>query len=330
MAPASLNRHLQEPRSTGREKSNLMVPFGAWDSHMHVSDPSAYPVAPAAKYEPQKHTLDEALQFETALGFRNIVLVQPSTFGTDNSNLLDALRDLQSNDQLNGRGIVVVDPNQIDIPTLQEWHHLGVRGVRLNFTSNGLDADAESGLLKDIERHAHWVTQMNWVIQIYAPLSSLSKLAATLPSQPFKFCFDHFGNPTDLPTTDENNSTAPFDPYELRGFRELINLLSSPTANVYVKLSAPYRLRKNRNDVIGKLAASCDTVIESITRELLRKAPSRLVFATDWPHTRFEGLDISPFVEKCARWCQEIGGEELLDMVFRRNAMELWDSDGGE
>ncbi|KAH7236669.1 hypothetical protein BKA59DRAFT_406567, partial [Fusarium tricinctum] len=47
------------------------------------------------------------------------------------------------------------------------------------------------------------------------------------------------------------------------------------------KVSAVYRL----SQASGPLYTDVDPII----RELFREMPSRLVYATNWPHTRFEG-----------------------------------------
>jgi predicted TIM-barrel fold metal-dependent hydrolase len=54
----------------------------------------------------------------------------------------------------------------------------------------------------------------------------------------------------------------------------------------------------------------------------LRTAKHKMVFASDWPHTRFEGLDVKPFVSRCLDWAEEL---DAKDLVFRDNAKHLWD-----
>jgi predicted TIM-barrel fold metal-dependent hydrolase len=65
--------------------------------------------------------------------------------------------------------------------------------------------------------------------------------------------------------------------------------------------------------------------IEVLTRALMDEAPERCVFATDWPHTRFEGVNVVPFMEGLLRWAERVGGEELVERVFRGNAERLLD-----
>ena len=56
--------------------------------------------------------------------------------------------------------------------------------------------------------------------------------------------------------------------------------------------------------------------------ELLRVAPSRLVYGSDWPHTRFEGLDIKPWTVHLLDLMN--GDAELARKLFKDNAVDLW------
>ncbi|KAF7595289.1 hypothetical protein BBP40_006538 [Aspergillus hancockii] len=281
------------------------LPPKTWDTHMHVVEPHRFPVDASAVYQPSTHTIDEALAFESALGIENIVLIQPSIYGYDNSCLLEALERVGPS---HGRGVVVIDPTNIDTQTLFEWHTLGVRGVRVNLKSVGKVMDQDE-LAQALLQHAEIVRPFGWVIQVYLPLEMIPMLEPIVPQLGIKLCIDHFGGP-DLPSTDWK-SGMPFNPYSLPGFSSLLSLLRA--GQTYVKFSAPYRLSKDQEM----------RDIEVMARELLREAPTRVLFATDWPHTRFWGTDIAPFTEMCLRICGK--DPELAEQVFRRNAEDLLD-----
>jgi predicted TIM-barrel fold metal-dependent hydrolase len=90
-----------------------------------------------------------------------------------------------------------------------------------------------------------------------------------------------------------------------------VNLLAE--GNTFVKLSAPYR--------ISKMQDFSD--LEPVATELLKVAgKTHVVFATDWPHTRFEEVDIKSWIEIVFNWC----GEDpfLAERLFRGNAEDLW------
>ncbi|USP76408.1 hypothetical protein yc1106_03682 [Curvularia clavata] len=278
------------------------MPAHSWDTHMHVTDPS-YPEAADAEYTPGLHNLSDALSFESTIGTRSIVIVQPSIYGNDNTLLLNALTKLGTK---HGRGVVGLDANTVSFKTLQEWHKLGVRGVRLNIKSNNVNL-TEVQLQTQVKRYAQIIKPLNWVLELYIGMEDLPKLEPIVADLGVTLSIAHFGAPN-LPPPE--NRTLPFDPYTLIGFQSLVNILKG--GNTYLKFSGAYRFDKDP-EYRG---------VEGIARELLKFAGDRIIFASDWPHTRFEGLDIRPFVEKILDWTEEA---KLKEKVFSRNAHVLWD-----
>ena len=274
---------------------------------MHVVDPQSYPLASDAQYTPSAHTLSQALSFESSVGINSIVFVQPSIYGNDNSCMLDALRKVGPE---RGRAVVQLDPATISSTTLQEWHDIGVRGVRLNLQSVGKSMEAAE-LGSALQQYADVIRPFDWVLQLYVPLKLGILLEDLVPKLGIRTCLDHFGNPILPSLTAKEADPAALDPYTLPGFSSLIRLLQQ--GKTYVKMSAPYRISKHE----GLLD------LEPLAKELLRVAgKKRVVFATDWPHTRFEGLDITPFIEKVLKWCGD--DKELVERLFRGNAEDLW------
>jgi predicted TIM-barrel fold metal-dependent hydrolase len=273
---------------------------------MHVVDPEKYPLSATAHYKPPAHSLrDYAQSIGTSLGIKNAVLVQPSIYGTDNSCLLDALRDLTPE---HGRGVVEIDPAQISQDQLQDWHRLGVRGVRVNLKSVGKVLNAQE-LQAELSRYADVVRPLNWVLEVYLSLNMMSYLEAVVPDLGVKFCIDHFGSP-ELPR--KLSATNPLDPNSLAGFASLVKLLKR--GNTWVKISAPYRLTNDpKMRDIGIIA-----------KAFIRHAGDRVVYATDWPHTRFDNIDLRPFTEACLEWCG--GDQALTEALFQGNAETLWDT----
>ncbi|RAL16893.1 putative TIM barrel metal-dependent hydrolase [Aspergillus homomorphus CBS 101889] len=281
------------------------IPPGTWDTHMHVVDPQRFPVSPYAVYSPSKHTIEEAMSFESSLGIGKIVLVQPSIYGTDNSCLLEALRYVGPS---RGRAVVVIDPTTIDAQTLADWHAIGVRGVRVNLKSVGKVLD-ERELAETLLQHAQVIRPFGWVLQVYISLDMVPMLQNVVPKLGVKLCIDHFGGPDLTTLDDKQHHVLSFNPYALPGFSALIALLQA--GETYAKISAPYRLSKDEQY----------RDLEAMAREFLRVAPNRVLYATDWPHTRFAGTDIEPFTESCLRLCEDVPG--LADRVFVRNAEEM-------
>ncbi|KAM5475447.1 hypothetical protein MauCBS54593_001136 [Microsporum audouinii] len=308
---AILNQFTRPKILRHRTMSTLpKLPPSSWDSHMHIVNPEKYPVAPDAVYVPPIHTLSDAMAFESAVGIRNIVLVQPSIYGFDNSCMLDGLKELGPSQ---GRAVVSLDPtNPPPEDTLRSWHRWGVRGVRLNLQSTGRELSAEE-LKAVMHKYADIIRPYGWVLQLYIALQHLPLLVDIVPGLRVKVCLDHFGSPNlsaSVPTSGTGHS-ADFDPYSLPGFAEMIQLLKG--GHTYVKISAAYRLTSN---------PQFDGLREMFM-EYMRVAPGRTVFATDWPHTRFDSVDVVPFIKACVDWCD--GDQSMIQKLFQRNSEELWD-----
>ncbi|GAB7334608.1 hypothetical protein MBLNU13_g06576t1 [Cladosporium sp. NU13] len=230
---------------------------------------------------------------------KNILLVQPSIYGNDNSAMLDAMKALGPE---RSRGVVVFDESTVETSTLQEWHDLGVRGVRLNLASISQNPDIDA-FRNTIKRYAELVEPYGWMVQIYMSMDLLPELESTIKELGVRVCFDHFAQPT----KPSNAAGSNFDPYTIHGFSSLIRLLQH--GNVFVKFSAPYRVELDSQQ------------LDAMAKEILRVQNDRVVFATDWPHTRFEGLDIKPFEERCLEWAEDAG---CVEKVFSTNARKLW------
>lgn len=292
--------HQQDTKPKSTKTLAQRLPKDTWDGHMHVIDPVRYPLAAGAAYIPSTFSAWDAVSFENSVSMRNLVAVQPSIYGNDNSALLDALRAFGPE---RSRGVVVFDLQAIDDATLKKWHDLGVRGVRLNLASTGAEPDLEE-FKRTMQRYASLVKPYGWMVQVYMSMSLLPALADTIKHLPVKFCLDHFAQPRrpiDATTND-------FNPYMIDGFSALTDLLQH--GNTWVKFSAPYRVDLE------------PAQLDKMARELLRVRRDRAIFATDWPHTRFEGHDVKPFEERCLEWAEEA---RCVDRVFSLNAKELWD-----
>lgn len=270
---------------------------------MHVTSPD-YPLAKSAAYKPSLHSLEHAMAFEKTIGIKNIVLVQPSIYGNDNSCLLDALKEIGT---AHGRGVVAFDPDNTHIDALQEWDRLGVRGVRLNFKSTNEPFDPDT-VKRTLCKYAAAVYPLEWVIELFIDLEQLRFLSDIIPQLGVKVCIAHFGAP-DM----RRWESYPSDASKVPGMQHLTALLSQAD-NTWVKLSGHYRYDPSADSMAGT---------EAIAKLLLKTARHRMVFASDWPHTRFEGLDVKPFVSKCLDWAEEF---DAKDLVFRDNAEELWNN----
>jgi predicted TIM-barrel fold metal-dependent hydrolase len=323
---------------------------------MHIVSPDTtrYPFSPSTTYTPAPHTLEDMTAFYSALtpsappAIRSDpaqtihpVFIQPSPYGTDNALLLSALEDLNFDSSTSSglaRGIVVIDPqNPPPTSTLQKWHALGVRGVRINLVSVGrklspAELEAELMAYADIIRPLG----KGWVLQLYISLDSIPALEEIVPKlggengDEVRVVIDHLGSPT-LPANSSTTAStaegpAPVDPTSLSGFDSLLRLLEA--GNTYIKISGTYRLTRNSIDI----SEPSDT--DRLVKALLKtRRGERCVWASDWPHTRFEakGIDTGRWISRCWDLVRETaqeetgaGGEEVEREVQRRGELLFW------
>ena len=278
------------------------VPQGAWDSHMHVTDFKQYPIVKAGSYTPHDALFGSALENANRLSLPNLVFVQPSYYDTNNDCLLDALRRVGIK---HGRGVVVIDPKNTRIENLREWHDLGVRGVRVNLKSVNRILERDE-LVELLAQYVDLISPLRtWTVQLFADMAMMDYLEPVVERLgDVKLVFDHFGMPA--------NIKSPLS--SIPGWTSLLKLMGKP--NVFVKISGPYRMSKDPEY----------RDLEPLTKELLHvRKGDGVVFASDWPHTRFEDADPKPWVERCLEWCE--GDSRLKDKLFRDNAKILWDVD---
>jgi predicted TIM-barrel fold metal-dependent hydrolase len=240
-----------------------------------------------------------ALSNASHLGLPNMVFVQVSTYRNDNTWIIDALKEVGPS---RGRGVVAFDPDKIESQTLQQWHDLGVRGVRLNLRSTGTKV-SKAEIQTALRKYAEKLRPMkSWSIGLYADMGMLDHVQPLVSELGVKIVLEHFGSPASLP----------LDPANEAGWDSLQNMMENPS--VYAKISAPY--------IFSKDPAFKD--LESLVKSLLRmRNGDGVVFASDWPHTQSKGYDAKPFMEKCLEWCN--GDEDLQKKLFRDNAKVLWD-----
>ena len=293
---------------------------------MHITDPAAFPIAKNATYQPHAALLSDALANASKLAVPNLVLVQPSTYGTDNSCLLHHLHQINALQGHAARGVVVIDhfasDGGVSDETLHRWHALGVRGVRINLKSVGAKMDDQQ-LRMLLRRYAKRLRQagggvQGWAVQVFTDLADVGHLEEFVKEfvgngrkgaeGGIKLVIDHLGSPTSI--------MKKLD--DMPGWDAMRRLMRHP--GVFVKVSGHYRTK----GFDGRRPAKLEE-FERLVKELLAaRGGDGCVFASDWPHTRFEGWDIVPWVRACAEWS---GTEEIREKLFRGNAKVLWDVD---
>ncbi|MDH3508396.1 MAG: amidohydrolase family protein [Gammaproteobacteria bacterium] len=231
------------------------VPDLACDTHMHICGPeSRFTYSRERIYTPPDALLPSYLELTDKLGIGRVVFVQPSIYGTDNSAMLDAMHA----SPLPCRGVAVV-ADDVNEQTLNELHEAGVRGVRLNLVDT---ADKHATLpVDDIRALAERVAPLGWHIELLLHADDHPQLDTQLADLPIDVVFGHLGY------LRPGAGTA--DP----GFQALLRLLEA--GRCWVKLTGPYRLTRE---------ALPYAAVQPFAQALIRTAPERLLWGSDWPH----------------------------------------------
>lgn len=229
------------------------VPQGATDCHMHVyGPPQRYPVAPTNP-SPVPFTSDLAAyrEVKARLSLTRTVVVQPSAYGADNSATLDSVAALGE-----ARAVVVVTPATPEAE-LRRLHEAGARGARAVL----MHANDVVGW-HDLAAIAERVAPFGWHIQMQFDGGQMPDRAALIRSLACPVVIDHIGRFHD-PVTPDSPSV-----------RVLLDLLQ--TGRVWVKASSPYGVSRSGPPDYADTSA--------IARALIRAAPDRIVWGSNWPH----------------------------------------------
>jgi predicted TIM-barrel fold metal-dependent hydrolase len=236
--------------SAGTEAPKQRAPAGAADCHHHIYN-SKYPADPRATLRPGDASVEDYRALQRRIGTSRNIIVQPSTYGTDNTCTLDALTAFGPT----ARAVAVVDTSVADAE-LKRMNGLGVRGIRFNLAQAGATTP------EMIEPLSKRVNDLGWHIQINAPAAKIIEIKDILNRVPSPIVFDHLAH---IP---EPEGTA----HPLFG----VVLALIDKGKTWVKLSGAYADTK-----VGPPSYSDSS---AVARAYVQKAPERLVWGSDWPH----------------------------------------------
>lgn len=168
--------------SGGTERARTVAPPGATDCHFHTYD-RRYPTTTGATLLPDDASLEDYRALQRRLGTSRGVIVQPSTYGTDNSLQLASQQALGP-DRFR---VVAVVPEDVPDAELRRHDALGVRGVRFNLTLPGVLTPAS---LKPL---APRLAALGWHCQINMSPRQIEDGQEMLAALPGRLVFDHLG-----------------------------------------------------------------------------------------------------------------------------------------
>jgi D-galactarolactone isomerase len=238
------------PWSSGTEPPKLKAPPNACDCHMHVYD-SRFPAAPNATLLPPDASADAYRRLQRRIGATRIIVVHPSTYGTDNSCTLDAMTEFGAAT----RGVAVIDTSVTDAE-LKRLNDLGIRGIRFNLVQSGATT---IDMLEPLSRR---VNDLGWHVQLHMLGDQVVEAANLLHRLPSPIVFDHMAR---IPQPAGIDHPA---------FAAVLKLLDK--GRTWVKLSGAYMETRTGPPTYAD--------VSKVARTYVKAAPERMVWASDWPH----------------------------------------------
>jgi D-galactarolactone isomerase len=236
-------------------ENNWSVPAGACDTHFHIYDLAAQMV-PGGNKPSQPCELADYLTVRERLGLTRAVVVQSSAYGTDNTIALAAMAALAKLPGSGGaRGIATCDAATPDAE-IKRMDALGMRGFRF-FRMSGAGAGWDS-----VPLMARRAADVGWHVQLQFDGGELAERLPLIEKLPCDVVIDHIGR-----------LHPPFNAND-PNWRALLKLVES--GRCWVKLSAPYHGSQS--------GAPRYEDMMPFAQALLKAAPERMVWATNWPH----------------------------------------------
>jgi predicted TIM-barrel fold metal-dependent hydrolase len=241
------------PPDPDTHRPRYKPPPGACDAHCHIFGPAdRYPYAPDRTYTPPDAPLEKFRKLQKILGLQRAVLVNASCHGIDNSVILDAIAS--SNGRYRGVANVDDDFSEEDIEAL---HDGGCRGARFNFVKHlGGVPD-----LREFHRIVARIKPFGWHVVLHFDAADLLEFRDLLRKLPVPFIIDHMGR---VPVKDG---------IQQEPFKQLIETLKRD--NCWVKICGAERISAMGPPFTDALPYG---------RMLIKTAPDRILWGTDWPH----------------------------------------------
>ena len=203
---------------------------------------------------PPECLLPDYIRMLRTIGCERAVLVQPSVYGTDNTAIVEALKS----GAFPMRAVAVVSEDVSD-RELEDLHAVGFRGIRIN------TASGTPGLkLEHAPRLAARIKPLGWHLQFY--MNFHPEIEEQLAKLPVNIVIDHFGR---IPAGEGVGAPR---------FQALLRLLRRE--HCWAKLMGPYFV----SDAVPRYP---DLV--PLAQAMVKAAPDRVVWGTDWPHPHHKG-----------------------------------------
>jgi predicted TIM-barrel fold metal-dependent hydrolase len=230
------------------------LPAGSCDVHFHVfGPPHLLPYSDERRYTPPAAPLGHYLALMDHLGLDRAIMVHPSVHAGDLAVTYDTLK--RAGDRL--RGMIRADPKMTS-EDYAELDKIGVRGLRFNFI------EEHGGVfnVEEFESVCNHAARANWCVCVHADGATLADHANALRACPAPVVIDHMGRVDGKLGIDQP------------AFQTILQLMNE--SNIWIKISGADRMMSR--------GSSFDDVVP-FAHELVARAPDRVVWGTDWPHS---------------------------------------------
>ena len=228
----------------------IAVPRGACDTHMHIYD-TTVPSAPGGPPLPGNFPVAAYQGLQRRLGLERVIVVQPNAYQDDNRVTLAAIAALGPG----AKGVGVVKPGVSDaeLDRLTRGGIVAQRIFQLPAGAVGFDK---------MDEVMARVGNFGWHANIQLDGRELPQYEAQIKRLEGKFVIDHVGKFLEPVAPDH------------AAFKSLLRLVD--TGRCWVKLSAPYE--------VSKTGAPKYADVGRLAKALVRHAPERMLWASNWPH----------------------------------------------
>jgi D-galactarolactone isomerase len=242
-----------KPRPLSGRAPRVATPPGACDTHIHFYDFKRFPARPGTPTPPDA-SVEDYRKFQAWLGLERAVVVQANAYGDNNTLAIDAVAALGGE---RARAVVVVRPGVAETE-LDRLSNAGARAVRFMALLGGtLSWD-------QMDEVAARVHPFGWHALVQLDGRELAEREAQIRRLPCPFVIDHIGKFLEPVGTDHP------------GFKALLRLLE--TGRCWVKIAAAYETSKKGGPDYADVAP--------LARALIRAAPERMIWASNWPHAQ--------------------------------------------
>jgi D-galactarolactone isomerase len=231
-------------------KPVVVAPPGACDTHMHFYD-ERIPGAPGT-FLPGHFPVEDYRAMQKRLGLERVIVVQPNAYADDNAVTLNSIKQIGLR---SARGVAVVKPGVSDAE-LERLTKGGICALRIMTLHGGtLGFDVMSELMARVH-------PFGWHANLQFDGREIEKHEAQIKRLPGRFVIDHTAKFLEPVTTDS------------AAFKCLLRIVD--TGRCWVKLSAPYETSKS--------GAPKYEDVSRLARALVKHAPQRMLWASNWPH----------------------------------------------